>query len=310
MATNFKNLPEMRDDLLYEDWKLELEIWCSFTDLDKKRKGPAIFLTLKVKARETILAEVKPADLTGDNGVTKITDALDKLYVKNKSENAYTAFENFSKFKRPSNMSIEDYMIEFNLRLCKIRSHKMDLPEGVLAFYLLDCVNLPKDQTALCRATCPDLTYDNMKTQIERVYSSKQPTATNDSQISVEPQFVTDHDDYYYEEEYADEVEADETEDAYYSQPNPHPRSYQSRTGQYANREDKAKKNPLDEFGNHTPCRFCKSIFHWVDQCPDAPISAKRGMRGSSYARRNIRYPTRSRGRGNSSRGYATQRQF
>ena len=91
----------------------------------------------------------------------------------------------------------------------------MDLPEGVLAFYLLDCVNLPKDQT------CPDLTYDNMKTQIERVYSSKQPTATNDSQISVEPQFVTDHDDYYYEKEYADEVEADETEDAYYSQPNP-----------------------------------------------------------------------------------------
>ena len=54
--------------------------------------------------------------------------------------------------------------------------------------------------------------------------------ATNDLQIFVEPQFVTDHDDYYYEEEYADEVEADETEDAYYSQPNPHPMSYQSRT--------------------------------------------------------------------------------
>ena len=199
-------------DLLYEDWKLELEIWCSFADLDKKQKGPAIFLALKGKARETILAEVKPADLTGDNGVTKITDALDKLYVKNKSDNAYTAFDNFSKSKRPSNMSIEDYMVEFNLRLCNIRSHKIDLPEGVLAFYLQDCVNLPKDQTALCRAACPGLTYDNMKTQIEHVYSSKQPTVTNDSQISVEPQFVTDNDDYYYEEEYADEVEADETE--------------------------------------------------------------------------------------------------
>ena len=47
----------------------------------------------------------------------------------------------------------------------------MDLPEGVLAFYLLDCVYLPKDQTALCRATCPDLTYDNMKTQMN-VYTA------------------------------------------------------------------------------------------------------------------------------------------
>ena len=112
--------------LLYEDWKLELETWCSFTDLDKKQKGtkgPAIFLTLKGKARETILAEVKPTDLTGDNGLTKITDALDNLYVKNESEKTYTAFENFSKFKRSSNVSIEDYMVEFNLRLCKIRSH-------------------------------------------------------------------------------------------------------------------------------------------------------------------------------------------
>ena len=67
----------------------------------------------------------------------------------------------------------------------------------------------------ICRATCPELTYDNMKAQIERVYSSKQPTATNGSQISAEPRFVTDHDDYYYEDEHADEVGTDETEDAY-----------------------------------------------------------------------------------------------
>ena len=113
------------------------------------------------------------------------------------------------------------------------------------------------------------------------------------TQISAEPRFVTDHDDYYYEEEYADEVGTDETEDAYYSHPNPHLRSYQSQTGHYANRENKAKKVRLDQYDNHTPCCFfCKSIFHWVDQCPDGPISAKRDLRGTSYARRNIRYPT------------------
>ena len=42
----------------------------------------------------------------------------------------------------------------------------MDLPEGVLAYYLLSCANLSDEQTALCRATCMDLTYDDMKKQI------------------------------------------------------------------------------------------------------------------------------------------------
>ena len=49
-------------------------------------------------------------------------------------------------------MSIKDFMVEFNLRLCMIRFHAMDLPEGVLAYYLLGCANLSDEQTARCRA--------------------------------------------------------------------------------------------------------------------------------------------------------------
>ena len=64
MEVSFKNTPEMRDDLLYDYWKKELQIWCMFTDLEKKHQVPAIFLTLKGKARET--------------------PSLDKLYVKKK----------------------------------------------------------------------------------------------------------------------------------------------------------------------------------------------------------------------------------
>ena len=101
MAVNFKNPPEMRDDLLYDDWKKELQIWSMFTDLEKKRQGPAIFLTLKGKARETILAEIMPTDMSKDNGEDTITASLDKLYVKNESASAFNAFENFSRFRRP-----------------------------------------------------------------------------------------------------------------------------------------------------------------------------------------------------------------
>ena len=218
MAVNFKNPPEMRDDLLYDDWKKELQIWSMFTDLEKKRQGPAIFLTLKGKARETILAEIKPTDMSKDNGVDTITASLDKLYVKNESASAFNAFENFSRFRRPSNMSIKDYMIDFNLRLCKIRSHAMDLPEGVLAYYLLSCANLSDEQTALCRATCMDLTYDDMKKQIERVSTNNESstsTSTTHIEVKAEPQYLSQYDEseYYYEEDHDREVENVEAED-------------------------------------------------------------------------------------------------
>ena len=91
MAVNFKDPPEMRDALLHDDWKKEFQIWCMFTDIKKKRQGPALFWTLKGKARETILAEIKPTDMSKDNGDT-ITASLDKLYVKNESASAFNEF--------------------------------------------------------------------------------------------------------------------------------------------------------------------------------------------------------------------------
>ena len=85
-SRSYKNPPEMRDDLLYTDWKRELSIWEDFTDLEKSKQGPAVFLTLKGKARETVLADIDVAKLKTDSGVKCITDVLDKLYDTNPAE--------------------------------------------------------------------------------------------------------------------------------------------------------------------------------------------------------------------------------
>ena len=312
MAVNYKNPPEMREDLLYADWKTELEIWRSFTDLAKAKQGPAVFLSLMGKARQTALAEVKPADLAKDTGVDTILNTLDKLYVKDVCDAAYSAFGNFCKFKRPDHMSVSDYMAEFNLRLCKIKSYNMNLPDNVLAYYLLDCVNLSDEQTSLCRATCVKLTYADMKTQIERVaISNPNPAPARREAVNVEPQYVAHDNEYqdYYDEQYDEDYNENEShdttvDDAYYSQPGTWSRTSQ----QHQTMNKKGRKNPLDEFGNPAPCRFCKSIYHWVDACPDAPASVK-STRGSNrgYMRRN----TRGRARGSTYRGsYNPQRQF
>ena len=56
----------------------------------------------------------------------------------------------------------------------------MILPEGVLAYALLTCANLSSEQEQLARATCKDLTYNDMKKQIERIYTNPVQKADRD----------------------------------------------------------------------------------------------------------------------------------
>ena len=146
MASNYKNPPGMSEGLSYEDWKTELEIWANVTDLDKKKQGSAVFLSLQGKARETVRASCTPADMSSDNGVKSITLALDKLYLKEAAQDEFETFDSFINFRRPSSMSIKDYMIEWDLKYKRIANHKMDLPDGVQAYALLISANLSSQQ--------------------------------------------------------------------------------------------------------------------------------------------------------------------
>ena len=333
MASKYKSPPEMRDGLLYADWKKELNIWKAVTDLEAKKQGGALFLTLSGKARETVLAEVSLADMSADDGVTAITNALDNLFDRNSTESAFASFDNFIKFKRPSSMSVKDYIIDFNLRKKRVESHKLTLPDGIVAYYLLDCANLPKDQAALCRATCSNLTYKDMKTQIERVTvrpneSSNMP----DHGDRIVPQYVAqsqfdtqnvqypqnshvespDYTEPVYQSDFLhedfppttmsgadDSLEGTET---FYTRPGS--RAYvPPHRARFRQDQLYTRKNPSDQSGQPSACRYCKSIFHWVDECPE--LSKPQPARGFSRARSYSNQRHRGYGRGYSGKGSA-----
>ena len=55
MSSNWKAPPRLKEP--YISWKEELAIWEAFTDLDKKKQGPALFLSLPnpSSARDAVL---------------------------------------------------------------------------------------------------------------------------------------------------------------------------------------------------------------------------------------------------------------
>lgn len=272
---NFKSPPVMREGLLYSEWKKELEIWSDFTELPKLRQGGALFLTLTGKARQAVLANVPREEIKSETGLDAILKSLDELYAKDISQSGYAAFDDFTNYRRSSHTSIQDYLVEFNIKYSKLKDFKMTLPEGVLAYYVLRCANLTDEQINICRATCPNLTYKEMKAQIEKVTSTT--TSASSTERLDEPSVpISQFYGYEYtveeEEVYDDTEESDEQYDAFYAQQPFYNRPRQSLNSNMSPNASRAPRlNPLDEFGNPTRCSFCHSTYHWVGRCPDAP---------------------------------------
>ena len=235
---------------------------------------------------------------------------LNELYDKDKSQSAFAAYDDFTNFRRSKNASIQDYIVEFNLKYNKIKTYDMTLPDAVIAYYLLKCANLTEEQTNLCKATCTDLTYKSMRTQIEKVtsnISSDSKGATgNEESVNVTPQFYTFDEDEEFPCDYEASYEEDEEQhDTYYGQVPFRPRENNAYSGpsrgnprvsnQNHGSSMRPRPNPPDEFGNPTRCSFCRSIYHWFEKCPDAQRSniypgnsrraSRRPMRGRGYPR-------------------------
>ena len=120
-------------------------------------------------------------------GVEEITKCLDELF-KDKSQSAFAAYDAFTSYRRSRDTSIQDYIVEFNLKY-KINIHHMKLPDAVLAYYLLKCANLSEEHSNICKATCSDLTYKNMRSQIEKVTADLSSTTGCQSDYHVQPQY-------------------------------------------------------------------------------------------------------------------------
>ena len=63
---------------------------------------------------------------------------LDKLNLKDDTHSAYEAYERFETFSRAPSMTVSAYIIEFERLYNKAKQHKIELPDGVLAYRFLN----------------------------------------------------------------------------------------------------------------------------------------------------------------------------
>ena len=168
--SNFKKTPpDLKKCSTYEDYKKMLELWSSFTSIDKKEQGTAVLLSLEGKAQESVL-ELSKDEITADDGLSKVLAKLDKIYLKDTLIKKYEALDSFENYRRPSDVSVSDYIHEFDKRYTKTKSLGTTMSDDLLAYRLLVNANLGEQYTKLVKATA-ELNFENMKSKLKNLFS-------------------------------------------------------------------------------------------------------------------------------------------
>ena len=139
-----------------EEWLREIEIWQCVTDLEEKKQGPVVYLSLPDKMRKTC-NDISVANLNKEKGLKVLIAKIKSLYAKDRNALAFMAYDRFESFKRPDDMSIIDYINEFENPNNRIGKYDMVLPTGVLAYKVLKNANISTEKQQLIRATVVSL---------------------------------------------------------------------------------------------------------------------------------------------------------
>ena len=196
---SYKTPPLFSDSKPYSRWVDEIHVWQTVTELEIKKQGPAIALSLPEESsiRDKVFSELGVDKLHTDDGVKTLITFLDKIYKQDELSAAYEVYTQFDRYKKTPNMTMENYLIEFDKLYNKTRKYNMALPEAVLAFKLLEGASLPhKDrQLVLTGVNYSDVNhlYKQMSQSLNKFFGrqSLPSSEVSEQAIKVEPTYLT-----------------------------------------------------------------------------------------------------------------------
>ena len=194
------NPPKLNSDIAYSDWKKEIDFWQIATNVRAEKQGAAIFLSLTGKSREAVL-ELSREEISGEQGVAHVLAKLDRLWLEDEKKQALNVYETFEQFRRPAEMGVTEYLNAFERLNNKLKVHRMELPEGVLAYRVLKSANLTREQEQLAKATVGDITYKSMCGKLKMIFGDNQRTPIQKQsaiEVKQEPLYCDVAEETYY----------------------------------------------------------------------------------------------------------------
>ena len=296
-------IPVLQDS--YVTFRKEVSLWETITPLQEERRGGTLVIKLPEKAKSIALdmshdelakgieREDKDGNKVKITGVQRLLEVLDDVYMENIHKEKFKCYDNFRNYRREKLGSVQDFLLEYDKKVRRLKEYGINLPEEVLAYEVLNSANLSVEQYALANATVPELTYKAMKDQIKKIAlnSSASPTkhmmtvVKEDTYYNVEDHFQEldcDYDQRQHESYYANRGNYNRGRSRYnpnnwqgrrptQSTPSNQRRGMYRPRGGYNNntrmRGSKRSVNPRDQYGNIMLCHICKGNDHFARDC-------------------------------------------
>ena len=173
--------PSIGDD--YGAWK-EIKVWELGTDVAVKKQAPVVIGVLGGDYK-TVAMEMSLDDMKKDDGLDLLIAHLDKVFEKDKNDNAYEKYIIFEDIRRNPGEDIGEFMIRFDRAMKQAKAIEIVYPDNVLAFKLMRSMNLSADEQKMIMTACTEIKYATMQFAIKRILSGKSSSACGSNEIRI-----------------------------------------------------------------------------------------------------------------------------
>jgi hypothetical protein len=250
------------DDMDYEQWKKDLLLWIEFTDLTKEKVAIAVHLSLSGRAR-LATSEISIENMKSAKGIDFVIEKLDRVFLQDINWRCFNNYLAFESYRRESEVTIDQYLSEFDKRHYKLKECGVDLPDAVVACRLIKSCNLSEVQFQLALTTTQTMTFEAMRTTLKKLFAecgNRVTSYSGDKLMTVynsntEPASINET---YYGERYGNGYRRGFSDRRQYS-------------GRYTSRRGTGNRrgNPVGRDGRVTTCNSCGSTMHWARACPN-----------------------------------------
>ena len=171
-----KGPPVLKEDGDYQAWKKEIQAWEIITELEPEKRGISIFLNGLEGVFKDIVSKLNLDTLNNKAGVNSIFKVLDRYCQSTEAHRAYTAFEKVHKFRRSPEQSISEALLSFDSLILDLFKCNIELPTTVLAYLVLNAMDIGESNMKMARATVAKLTYEDMVEKVKAIMDTQTNT--------------------------------------------------------------------------------------------------------------------------------------
>ena len=187
LAKNFKAPPVYIEGNSYEEYKKDLEIWQLLKVATLEEEGPLIYRTLTGRAKAAC-KHLTTQTIGSREGLKEIKKCLDAIYLADANKRVFIALDNFEKFKRSPNMTMTDFILNFENLHGEVINHNCTYPDGALAYRLMKSANVSSEHERFCKATIETgkWSYKAVSEQLMKIFSEI-PSSGNSNETAYQP---------------------------------------------------------------------------------------------------------------------------